>query len=128
MVLDSASPEVQAVVAEINLGIGEGCYDKILVFRGKDPLLVSSCTVPESIWNSIVSNGEQIVSEAIMVRERIVPERMLRNTLGCYRLAGIDYYGFEDGSNGVYLVSENFGDAGGKFPGKFWEIAVRNQK
>lgn len=128
VVLDSASLEVQAVVAEMNSGIGEGNYDKILIVRGKDPLLLSSCTVPNGVWKQIASKGEQIVSESIMVRERIVPDRVVRKPLGCYRLTGIDYYGFEDGSNGVYLISENFGDAGGKFPGKFWEIAVRNQK
>ena len=128
VVLDSASPGVQAIVAEMNFGIGEGNYDKILVVRGKDPLLLSSCTVPKNVWKQIVSKGEEKASESIMACERIVPVHVVQNPLGCYRLNGIDHYGFEDGSNGVYLVLENFGDAGGKFPGKFWKIAVRNQK
>ena len=128
VVLDSASHEVQAIVDKMNSGIGEGNYDKILVVRGKDPLLLSSCTVSKSVWKQIASKGEQIVSESIMVRERIVPERVVQNPLGCYRLNGIDHYGFEDGSNGVYMALENSGDEGGKFSEKFWKIVVRNQK
>ena len=57
--LDPDAEEVQSIVGEINLGIGKGSYDKILIFRGKDPLLVSSCTVPRQVWEQIVSKAKR---------------------------------------------------------------------
>ena len=128
VVLDPDAEEVQSIVGEINLGIGKGSYDKILIFRGKDPVLVSSCTVPRQVWEQIVSKGETRMPGSIMAREQIVPDRIAQKPLGCYRLNEIDCCGFENGSNNVYLVLVNSGDAGGKFPKNFWNVAVRNQK
>ena len=128
VVVDCEPREVQSIVAEVNSGIGEGTYDKILIFHGKDPFLSSSCVVTTNEWQKISSTGEFRVGKSEMERERIVTGCVVQIPLGCYRLCGIDYYGFANGTNEVFLIVENFGDAGGKFPGKFWGIISANLK
>lgn len=58
VVVDCEPREVQSIVAEVNSGIGEGTYDKILIFHGKDPFLSSSCVVTTNEWQKISSTGE----------------------------------------------------------------------
>lgn len=126
--IDCTSQEVQSIVAEVNSGIGEGRYETILIVHGKDSFLVSSCTALENEWERISSTGEPREGKSLMERERILNGCLLKNPLGCYRLGEIVCYGFSHGTNEVYLIVENFGDEGGKFPEQFWEVISRNRK
>ena len=97
---------------------------------------ISLFTENQMVVDNIITNakimgssmGEFRVGKSEMERERIVTGCVVQIPLGCYRLGGIDYYGFANGTNEVFLIVENFGDAGGKFPGNFWGIISANLK
>lgn len=127
-VVKSGNWDVQSVVAKVNQGIGEGHYEDVIVFHGKDPSLVSSCTVPANEWERISSMGEPRGGEPFAVREGIFEKHKTLHPLGGWCLNGVDYYGFASTNGEVYLVVVNFGDAGGKFPDEFWKVIMRNIK
>ena len=72
--------------------------------------------------------GEPREGKSVMEQEMLVAVGDLLNPLGCFRLDGIDYYGFARGGSEVYLIIDNFGDERGKFPKKFWDVISRNAK
>ena len=87
VVVDCEPREVQSIVAEVNSGIGEGTYDKILIFHGKDPFLSSSCVVSTNEWLSrmlVLNHKSRLVMLRLLSGVKLVYIRAL-SILSCIR-------------------------------------------